>query len=129
MKKTKKMLTVLSLITLFMLLSFSTMAFATSTPASGSGVISDVRTSRTGTGTTDLEGQADVFAQQIVRTARTLGIIALVIMVMICGAKLMFGGEKGITTVKVLVVPILLAAFLVFKTESVVATILNVVGY
>lgn len=123
MKKAKKMLTVLSLITLVMLLGFSTMAFATGS------VSQDVSAARQGGDATNLEGQADVFAKQIVTTARTLGIIALVVMVMICGGKLLFGGEKGITTVKVLVVPILLAAFLVFKTESVVATILNVVGY
>lgn len=122
MKKTKKMLSVLFMLTLLMFMSFNTISTA-------GGITEDIINAGKTGGTGDLEEQADLFAKQLVTTARTLGIIALVIMVIICGIRLMFGGEKGISTVKILIVPILLATFLVFKTESVVATILNIVDY
>ncbi len=128
MKKTKKTLPILLMITLLFAIGFSTISFASPPPTQG-GISNAVKSAGSAGSTGNLETQADTMASEVVTTARTLGIIALVILVIICGARLMFGGEKGITTVKVLAVPILLAAFLVFKTESVVAAILNVVGY
>lgn len=121
MKMKKFQISILITLSLLMVMSFTTIA-------SAGGLTEDIANASSND-TENLVGQADVFAKEIVTTIRVLAVLALVVMIMICGGRLMFGGEKGITTVKVLIIPIIISAFLVFKTEAVVATILNLVGY
>jgi len=127
MKKNKKLYFVIMVALLFTFL-FGVAAQATgATPTPGS-MLGAVNSAKGQNATSGLTQQADQFVGSTVQTVRVIAVLALVIMVLIGGGMLIFGGQKAMLTVKILAIPILLATFMIFKTEAVVATILSLVG-
>ena len=111
------------LITIILLtLNFAVTAQATST-------LDSIRKAAGESGDEGIITQVDQTVGNTIKTARVLTVIILVVLILILGGLLIFGGQRALTAVKVLAVVIIIGVFFVFKTESLVATLLNLVGY